>query len=206
MKKNLHIMLVILCSSTITALAMQGAELAIDVQTMQAVKERWQGLEEQIEQLILNERAQQGPINYQRGSVVIACFDPQARTVTTYLKNDKTAGVLLTYDQFLALFVPEITLDRESNELLLGAGLLDAFQKSLCNLSQSQFEELLDAAKMKSFVARFVAQNQNNCKVCTAKDCKKRCGGCRNVVYCSVACQQSDWPRHRAECAQAKKT
>lgn len=26
------------------------------------------------------------------------------------------------------------------------------------------------------------------------------CGACMWVVYCSRACQEADWPRHRAEC------
>jgi hypothetical protein len=28
----------------------------------------------------------------------------------------------------------------------------------------------------------------------------KRCGRCRVARYCGPACQQADWPRHRAEC------
>jgi radical SAM protein with 4Fe4S-binding SPASM domain len=27
-----------------------------------------------------------------------------------------------------------------------------------------------------------------------------KCGRCRAVAYCSVACQKDDWPRHKAVC------
>lgn len=34
----------------------------------------------------------------------------------------------------------------------------------------------------------------------------KTCGGCTAVVYCSDACQQADWPRHKKFCKEMKET
>ncbi len=33
---------------------------------------------------------------------------------------------------------------------------------------------------------------------------KKMCGGCRQVYYCSPACQKADWPAHKPNCLTAK--
>lgn len=44
------------------------------------------------------------------------------------------------------------------------------------------------------------------CATChaVAQDGKKllRCSACQGVRYCSVACQEKDWPRHQKECKQ----
>ena len=34
---------------------------------------------------------------------------------------------------------------------------------------------------------------------------RKRCGGCRLVRYCSVACQTADWPSHKAACQELRR-
>ena len=34
-------------------------------------------------------------------------------------------------------------------------------------------------------------------------DLLKRCGGCREVVYCGKECQRGDWPAHKSRCKMA---
>ncbi|KAI4146887.1 MAG: hypothetical protein L6R39_003303 [Caloplaca ligustica] len=44
---------------------------------------------------------------------------------------------------------------------------------------------------------------------CAAISCpqegKNRCAGCKEVAYCSKACQTTHWPTHKKECAANKK-
>lgn len=41
------------------------------------------------------------------------------------------------------------------------------------------------------------------CPVCQSTEHLKRCSHCKNVAYCSIACQKRDWSRHRHECKAA---
>ncbi len=43
----------------------------------------------------------------------------------------------------------------------------------------------------------------NRCAQCGAAG-SKRCGRCHERVYCSAACQQRDWPKHRSDCVEKK--
>ena len=40
---------------------------------------------------------------------------------------------------------------------------------------------------------------------CVVDDAKLRCGGCTGAVYCSQACQRSDWKVHKKVCARKDK-
>jgi hypothetical protein len=42
------------------------------------------------------------------------------------------------------------------------------------------------------------------CAKC-GNEATKRCGACDGVFYCSAACQNLDWPAHRAACKTARK-
>eukprot|EP01090_Pellita_catalonica_P021949 TRINITY_DN835_c0_g1_i1.p1 TRINITY_DN835_c0_g1~~TRINITY_DN835_c0_g1_i1.p1 ORF type:complete len:115 (-),score=23.34 TRINITY_DN835_c0_g1_i1:154-498(-) len=35
-------------------------------------------------------------------------------------------------------------------------------------------------------------------------ECLKKCGDCSVAMYCSVNCQQQDWPEHRLRCRSLK--
>lgn len=37
------------------------------------------------------------------------------------------------------------------------------------------------------------------CPRCT-EAATKICGGCKNISYCSLECQQADWPSHKCLC------
>jgi hypothetical protein len=39
-----------------------------------------------------------------------------------------------------------------------------------------------------------------SCQKCGKTDNIKMCGRCRNVFYCSVKCQRSDWKNHKINC------
>ena len=41
----------------------------------------------------------------------------------------------------------------------------------------------------------------NNCATCGAEGVKSRCGKCKNIYYCNVKCQTSDWIRHKGICS-----
>jgi hypothetical protein len=43
------------------------------------------------------------------------------------------------------------------------------------------------------------------CDACAAQPGTQACTGCREAAYCSVACQRSAWPAHKAQCKQAQK-
>ena len=42
------------------------------------------------------------------------------------------------------------------------------------------------------------------CATCRKDSSKnpKRCGRCKSIVYCSVACQRADWPKHKPNCGK----
>ena len=44
----------------------------------------------------------------------------------------------------------------------------------------------------------------NKCELCR-KDLEviKKCGKCKNTVYCSVECQRKDWKNHKQNCESA---
>lgn len=44
---------------------------------------------------------------------------------------------------------------------------------------------------------------EDTCPRCTDKG-TKACGGCENIKYCSLECQQADWPTHRVLCSTFK--
>lgn len=57
----------------------------------------------------------------------------------------------------------------------------------------------------------FITRAETSCKIrksdfccnpgCTITGiCKKQCGRCRGVVYCSVACQHAHWSLHKSTC------
>ncbi|KAM0724187.1 hypothetical protein Q7P37_000069 [Cladosporium fusiforme] len=41
------------------------------------------------------------------------------------------------------------------------------------------------------------------CPRCT-DEATKTCGGCKNIRYCSIECQQADWPTHKVLCSTFK--
>ena len=48
---------------------------------------------------------------------------------------------------------------------------------------------------------------QKTCAECAAQVACRRCGGCKNVAYCSEQCQKSHWrKKHREECGQLRRT
>ncbi|KAL7686399.1 putative SET domain, Zinc finger, MYND-type, tetratricopeptide-like helical domain superfamily [Plasmopara halstedii] len=78
------------------------------------------------------------------------------------------------------------------------------------------YHEVLDARKGRCFIASaalragscvlrtpaICAVSYSACNWCFATQVTlQRCTGCRNVRYCSRACQQQDWPLHRCECS-----
>jgi hypothetical protein len=40
---------------------------------------------------------------------------------------------------------------------------------------------------------------QQTCPRCT-EPATKQCGGCKSIAYCSLECQQADWPSHKSLC------
>ena len=44
---------------------------------------------------------------------------------------------------------------------------------------------------------------QMQCPRCEDK-ATRACGGCSNIKYCSIECQQTDWPTHKALCSTFK--
>lgn len=50
---------------------------------------------------------------------------------------------------------------------------------------------------------------QKACAHCSDADAKenglRRCGGCKEVWYCSTECQKAAWPAHKAECTDSSK-
>ncbi len=214
MKRNMHLWLVLLvCSSMMTTQSMENVADAEAVR-LQAVKERWRGQEDRFGHL-MNEASTHGFTEYCWGSVIIAEFDSRAGTVTTYLRDDKRDSVVLGFDQFLALFgktigelkpegAPvEFSFDDAYLAQLDSAGLREEFLTILTTLKPALAEELKNTKKMETFIRKFVAQHKV-CVACSAKNCTKLCA-CRQMAYCSVACQKNDWPRHRPECTYAKK-
>ena len=49
------------------------------------------------------------------------------------------------------------------------------------------------------------SQLKAECYVCQAPKAKHRCGKCGVTHYCSVECQERDWPRHKIFECQAYK-
>ena len=44
---------------------------------------------------------------------------------------------------------------------------------------------------------------QTQCPRCEEK-ATRVCGGCKNIMYCSTECQQTDWPTHKTLCKSLK--
>ena len=43
------------------------------------------------------------------------------------------------------------------------------------------------------------------CAIC-GLDGTKKCGACKAIIYCSVACQKADWKQHKSICKKAPST
>jgi hypothetical protein len=56
-----------------------------------------------------------------------------------------------------------------------------------------------DAEAAAASCASSKASTGSKCKVC-GTPAKRNCSGCRTVVYCSAACQKSDWKSHKPVC------
>ncbi len=46
----------------------------------------------------------------------------------------------------------------------------------------------------------YANSQKDKCVVCKKENDLKRCRGCRVVLYCSQACQKTDWPQHKIDC------
>ncbi|GMI13437.1 hypothetical protein TrLO_g4184 [Triparma laevis f. longispina] len=49
------------------------------------------------------------------------------------------------------------------------------------------------------------AASQGNCEYCGKDYAKKRCGGCRVMLYCNAECSKVAWKTHKKECKKSKK-
>mmetsp|Transcript_2707 Transcript_2707/g.6308 ORF Transcript_2707/g.6308 Transcript_2707/m.6308 type:complete len:195 (-) Transcript_2707:1002-1586(-) len=67
---------------------------------------------------------------------------------------------------------------------------------SLCHRCCLDFEECNEEARE----ARLCSTDVCDYPPCSAKGETKRCGGCRNVWYCSQRCQARHWRDHRPSC------
>ena len=58
-------------------------------------------------------------------------------------------------------------------------------------------QKILQAALEK---ARMLLAGITCAKCGTADIAQKKCGRCRNAIYCSAACSKADWPQHKKMC------
>ncbi|KAI0773887.1 hypothetical protein C8Q74DRAFT_1199891 [Fomes fomentarius] len=56
-------------------------------------------------------------------------------------------------------------------------------------------------AEAKSYILKTCARQGCNTREVRAAEFK-RCGGCKEVVYCGQACQKEDWPAHKKSCKE----
>jgi hypothetical protein len=66
---------------------------------------------------------------------------------------------------------------------------------------------VVEMVRKHSIRTRPKAQELRECNKCKAKETEggpelSRCKRCRDVYYCSRACQVADWPRHKANCKE----
>ncbi len=161
MKRNILLLCAVLFVSS--AQAMEKVQ-ATKVQ-LEAVKARWKDKEYRIRMTI---EATQNTVTYcGEGSIILAQFNGRTRTVTTYLNDDKTNGVTLTYDEILSLFGNSVKQQGEgpglscliSNanlEKLRAFGLLDRFLKTVGGLSDQLAREFEDPSKVDDLVNEFI--------------------------------------------------
>jgi hypothetical protein len=61
-----------------------------------------------------------------------------------------------------------------------------------------------DKAVRRSVFAEYTETHPRRCYTCGMSDAKlKFCARCKYAVYCSKACQVSDWGRHSEQCIKA---
>lgn len=110
--------------------------------------------------------------------------------------------------------------DYEENEVSFGAGLcigkerlmLDLFQaldadSPECRLARLGLEEIeREAPSVVKEKKCSDAPKESKCCVCETEGAAlKRCSLCREVAYCTVACQRKHWPEHKLVCKRKGK-
>jgi len=65
-----------------------------------------------------------------------------------------------------------------------------------------------DSDSLEAFLQHEKMRRQGRCDSCNdfpaPGQCLKKCGGCGGPRYCSLECQSTDWPSHKAQCMAAR--
>ena len=69
-------------------------------------------------------------------------------------------------------------------------------------------EQKQDSDSLEAFLQHEKMRRQGRCDSCNdfpaPGQCLKKCGGCGGPRYCSLECQSTDWPSHKAQCMAAR--
>lgn len=82
--------------------------------------------------------------------------------------------------------------DQQRVRIFVGRGHMSRVRK--------RFRKLALDGDVSVDTARFARTLYSVCAGCGTAMANKVCGRCREVHYCSSACQKRDWPKHRADC------
>lgn len=117
---------------------------------------------------------------------------------------DENGNTLL--DQAFAINQPEIIffLLQNADDPV---ALLDRFPFEKISPSTEIFELLVNLAYGLSSSQKIDPANKQSCVCanCAQTNCSKRCGGCKEVYYCSADCQKKHWEKHKASCNKVKR-
>lgn len=76
-------------------------------------------------------------------------------------------------------------------------------KKLLEILARQQSNPAAHYDRSKVAICNPVFSEGKSCRNCNSRDVKlHQCSRCKGVYYCSVACQKSDWKRHKPDCKE----
>lgn len=81
--------------------------------------------------------------------------------------------------------------------------LLARFPFESINPSSPIFVYIMDLAY--GIKADWPEEQEKTCAHCSRPNCIKRCSLCKNIFYCSTACQKADWLIHKKRCKRVLK-
>ena len=85
----------------------------------------------------------------------------------------------------------------------------DVTMAMLDSLTEKELSECVSAAIAMVGADAYVPDQLHSCNACGTTEAMlgdyQRCGGCKDIFYCSPECQKTDWSKHKKSCKRKNK-